>query len=174
MVVMNKQLLIFLFVSSFIFQSTYAQFHISEKRVKKNLISKEIINYVEKNHKGSSAKYYKLLTDNDSIFFEAKVKSNGEKIDLIFNSNGQFVRMDNDIHYLEISEEIRMRINKHILEKVSTYKVMHCQRQRMVEQKTYELDVKAKKKRYKFRFNEDGTLIDYKVIPEKTIDFIFN
>ena len=67
-----------------------------------------------------------------------------------------------------------MRINKHILEKVSTYKVMHCQRQRMVEQKTYELDVKAKKKRYKFRFNEDGTLIDYKVIPEKTIDFIFN
>jgi len=171
---MNKQLLIILLVNLFIFQYTYAQFHISEKKVNKNLVSKEIVNYVEKNHSGSAAKYYKLKTDKDSIFFEAKIKSNGKKIDLIFNSEGQFIRIDNEINYREISEEIRKRINNQIIAEVSTFKVAHCKRQRMMEQKTYELDVKAKKKKYKFRFDEDGTLIDYRVIPEKTIDFIFN
>lgn len=171
---MDRRLVIIILGNLFFFQVCNAQFHISEKKVNKNKISKQIINYVDKNYKGSSVKYYKLRTDKDSIFYEAKVKSNQKWINLIFDNNGQFISIDSEVHYLDVSEEIRTVINNYLSKKFSIYKVTHCRDQKMGNQKIYELDVSAGKKRYRFRFKNDGTLIDYKEVPQKTIDLIFN
>lgn len=171
---MKKLVKIFLLLNLLCFQNTFAQFHLNEKKVSKNQISKSIIDYVNENYKGNPVKYYKLKTDNEVVFFEAKIKSKQGKINLIFDKNGQFVRTDKAIHYLEISEDIRALIHEQIIEEVDSYRITHCRNQRMVDERTYELDVKAKKKNYKFRFKDDGTLIEYKVIPEKPIGFIFH
>lgn len=158
----------------FFFQFTYAQFHVSEKKVNENKISKQITDYVEKNYKGSSAKYYELKTDNDSLFYEAKVKSNQERITLIFNSKGEFLSIDSEVHYLDVPEEVRKAINNYLSNEFSTYKVTHCRDQKMGNRKIYELDVQAKKNIYKYRFEHDGTFVGFKEAPQKTIDLIFN
>lgn len=171
---MDKRLIIITLMNLLFFQAVNAQFHLSEKKINKNKISKEILNYVEKNYAGSSPKYYELQIAQDSTLYEAKLKSDQGKIDLIFSDKGEFIRIDNEVDYHTIPREIKKMMNSQLNNQFSNYKITHCQSQRIMEQKTYEVDVRAKKKKYKFWFKDDGTLINYDVIPEKTIDFIFN
>ncbi len=171
---MDRRLIIIILLNLFFIQFSRAQFHISEKKVKKNKISKEIIDYVEKNYSGLSTKYYKLRTDQDSICYEAKVKTDQGKINLIFDRSGQFISIDKEIDYRDISEETRSVINNYFDIKYTKYKVTHSRDHKLENEQVYELDVSAKKKKYRFRFKKDGTLIEYKEIPQKKIDLIFN
>ena len=111
---MFRSLIIVFFISLFTSQVVQAQLHLREKKVHKNSIPKEVVDYTEKNYKGKSAKYYELITDNDSLFFEAKVKSDQGRVNVIFDSTGQFVRVDNTIHFLDISEDVRKVIKSSV------------------------------------------------------------
>ena len=170
-----KRRMIFLFLMNFIFiQLSIGQHYVSEKRVKKKKISPQIIHYVNEYYKGSSTKYYRLKTDTDSIFYEAKVKSPQGEITLIFDKNSQLVRIDNEVHYFDVPTETRETINTNLSEIFSSYKITYCRDQKLDNERIYELDVSSKKTRYRCRFSVDGTLIDYKKIPQKNLDVIFN
>ena len=171
---MDKRLIIIILVHLFFTQCSVAQFHASEKRVKKSKISKQIIDYVETNHEGSSVKYYRLKTDTDSIYYEAKVKSKEGKVTLIFNQKNQLINTHKEVHYLNVSEELRAVIDGNISQILPTHKITDCRNQKHEGHEIYELDVSAKKKKYRFWFNTDGSLVEYKEVPQKTIDLIFN
>ncbi len=172
---MNKRLIIIVLAHLFLFQFATAQFHADEKRISKNKVSKEIKDYVEQKYSGYPVKYYRLKTDEVPILYEAKVKTKEGKINLVFSEAGQFIREDAEIEYQHgISKETRKKINKTLDEKISTHRVTECRLHKIGERITYELDILVAKKRYRFSFEENGTLIDYKVIPEKPIDLIFN
>ncbi len=171
---MNRRLILIILVNLLFYHYSNAQFHQSEKRINKNKISKEIVHYVETNYTDKPVKYYKLRTDKDSIFYEAKVKSAQGKLNLVFNSKGQFIGLDNQIPYLEVPENSRIVMNNYLKENYSNYKVTHCRNRKIGNQKTYELDVSIKKKKYRFWFKNDGSFIDYREIHQKTIDLLFN
>lgn len=171
---MNRPLIFLLFLNLFFFHSAYAQFHISEKRINKNKISKKITTYVEKNYQESSVKYYRLETDKDSVFYEAKLKLSQDRVTLIFSENGEFIGAHNKVHYLAVPEDIRKPMNNYLKDKFSSYKITHCKYQKMENRTIYELDVTANKKKYKFRFENSGTFIDFKEVPQKTLDLIFH
>lgn len=171
---MKKPFIIILFLNLFLLQFTYAQFYISEKKVSEDKISKNVLAYVNENYEGSSVKYYKVKTDQDATLYEAKIKLNEEKTTLIFSNKGEFMTIDNEVYYGDVPEEIRKIINSKLSSDFSKFKVTHCRDQNIESRKVYELDVIAKKKRYKFRFEHSGTFIDFKEVPQKNIALIFH
>ena len=172
---MHKTLIIFILVNLFSLHLANAQFHAGEIKVNKKKISKQIIEYVEKHYDGHKVKYFKFITDDDSTFYEAKINKNEGDLYLIFDSNNQFVRIETQVDYhRDVPKELRKKVSTILEEKVSSHKVTYCKHQKTGNEDIYELDVSVKKKVYRFRFNEDGTLIDYKEIPQKSIDLIFN
>ncbi len=171
---MKKPLLFLVLLNLFFGHVAYAQFQASEKRVNKNKISEKIVVYVEKNYKESTVKYYKLTTEKDAIFYEAKIKLNEDQVTLVFRENGEFIGEHNKVHYLDVAEDIRVLIKSYLKDKFSSYEVKGCRYQELEDQNIYELDVTANKKNYKFRFENDGTFIDFKEARQKPIDLIFN
>ena len=171
---MNRQLIILILVNIFFLKFSFAQLNASEKKVNKNKISKQITAYVEEHYKGKPVKYYILKTDKDSILYEAKVKSDRKKINLTFNEKGEFVAIDSEVPFREVSENIKKLINTYLSENYTNYKIIHCRDLKMGNQQIYQLDVSVKKKKYRFKFKNDGTLIDYKELPLKTISLLFN
>ena len=82
--------------------------------------------------------------------------------------------MDSEVHYLSISEKSRIRISDYLKAQLSDFKLTNCRDQMAGDEKIYELDISTKKSKYKFKFKEDGTFIEYHEVPQKEIDLIFN
>ena len=171
---MKNRLILIVLLNLFLCHLCSAQLYLSEKKVRKHKISKQIRHYVEENYKGNSVKYFKIKTHQDSVLYEAKVKTDQGKVTLFFNTSSQFIGMTSEVHYLSISEESRNRMNQHLMEKLSDYKLTNCRDQIVGGEKIYELDISTRKSKYKFTFKEDGTFIEYHEVPQKAIDLIFN
>ncbi len=123
---------------------------------------------------GRRVKFYREISQADSLTFEAKLLSDGHWYSVEFYPDGTLVDIEKRVKFKSLPEAVREQIRKRWERDFRKSRVVKCQEQRSSEGIRYEIEMRGKDESgtdfYQYLFADDGTFLNREKIELRPSD----